>query len=207
MILGFAHLTRSVRQMDDAVAQAQEMGFALKSISRSVPSASAKWPLMSYRATMHDLALMQGRVALEIISHDTGSIESPASLSLDAGSGRIALRVRDVRTECRFLSQALPCTSSSDGIDVRGAFPAWSACFQVVEDEGAPLLPPLDVEGYSCLAFYSNSPEADARRLTALGAHDATGQFAVAVNGRNLNIVLLRSPGGAILELVKVNRQ
>jgi hypothetical protein len=207
MILGFAHLTRSARRIDEAVAQAQMAGFELKSVARSVPSASAKWPLMTYRPTLHDLALMQGIVALEVISHETGSIEAPASLSLNAESGRIELRARDVRIECQFMSQAFPCSLSADEIDIRGAFPAWSARLKVVGDAGAPALPPLDVEGYSCLAFYSNSPEEDAQRFVALGARDATDQFAVTVNGRNLNIVMLRSPGGTILELVKVNRQ
>jgi hypothetical protein len=207
MILGFAHLTRTTSQIDDVIAQIQGMGFELKSLSRSVPSSPAKWPLMAHRATMHDLAMMQGGLAVEIIGHDTGSVQRPAALALDAENELIVVRVRDVSVEREFMSHALPCTSNADEIAIRGAFPTWSARLRLVEDAGAPIAPPLDVEGFSCLAFYSNSPTEDVRRLIAWGACDATDQFGITVNGRDMNIVMLRSPGGAILELVKVNRQ
>jgi hypothetical protein len=207
VILGFAHLTRSVGRIDDVVAQTQGMGFELKSLARSVPSSPAKWPLLAHRATLHDLAFMQGCLALEIIGHDTGSVQGPAVLALNAENGLIMLRVRDVSAECEFMSHAFPCTSNADEIEICGAFPAWSARLRVVEDASAPILPPLDVEGFSCLAFYSNSLTEDIRRLLALGARDATDQFGITVNGRDMSVVMLRSPGGAILELVKVNRQ
>jgi len=206
MILGFAHLTRSTGRMDEVVAQAQRNGFNLKNLVRSVPSAPAKWPLMTHRATMHDLALLQGCCALEIIGHDTGSVQGPAALTLDAENGLIMLRVRDAGSETAFMSQAFPCAATAGQIEIRGAFPAWSACLRIVPDASAPILPPLDVDGFSCLAFYSNSLTEDTRRLLDLGAHDATEQFGITVNRRDLTIVMLRSPGGIILELVKVNR-
>jgi hypothetical protein len=139
---------------------------------------------MTHRATMHDLALMQGCLALEIIGHDTGSVRGPATLALDAENGLIMLRVRDVGSECAFMSRAFPCASTANQIE----------------------MPPLDVEGFSCLAFYSNDLAEDTRRLLDLGAHDSTEQFGITVNRRDLSIVMLRSPGGVILELVKVNR-
>jgi hypothetical protein len=207
MILGFAHLTRSTGQIDDAIAQMQGTGFELKSLSRFVPSSPAKWPLMAHRATMHDLAMLQGRLALEIIGHDTGSVKVPAALELDGENKSITVRVRDLSTESDFMSQAFRCPSNAGEIEIRGAFPTWSARLRLVEDATAPMLPPLDVEGFSCLAFYSNNPAEDVQRLLALGAHDATDQFGITVNGRDMSIVMLRSPGGTILELVKVNRQ
>jgi hypothetical protein len=63
---------------------------------------------------------------------------------------------------------------------------------------------PLDLEGLSCLAFLSTSPDEDAEALRAHGARDVTGSFRVTVNGRRLRVLMLRSPTGIPIELVKV---
>jgi hypothetical protein len=206
VILGFAHLALNTGQIDQAIASFQETGFVLRSVHRMVPSAIAKWPLLTLPAKQHDLALMDGNIVLEIISHDTGSVEGAAVLGFDVETGLITLRSRNAARERDFFSSALPCAETDGLIEIRGAFPAWRARLQVVEDATAPTLPPLDIDGFSCLAFYSSNITEDSRRLIALGARDVTGQFVVTVNDRDLSIVMLRSPGGAILELVKVNR-
>ena len=91
-------------------------------------------------------------------------------------------------------------------IEIRGAFPKWSAQLRLVENKSAPQCQPLDIEGYSCLAFYSNNILEDVQRLVGLGAGSATEEFAVDLSGRRVNVAMLRSPGGAILELLRVNR-
>ena len=207
MILGFAHLTYSTDRIDQIIKGLQQEGFLLTSIHRMVPSSVAKWPLMARPARMHDLALMQGPLALEIVSHDTGSVESSVTLGCDVASRTINLRVRDTCIEREFMSRALPCKSKDHSIEVYGAFPGWSVSLKIAEDLSAPLLPPLDVEGFSCLAFYSNNPVKDCQRLVALGARHPTEEFAITLDRRDLSIVMLRSPGGVVIELVKVNRQ
>jgi hypothetical protein len=207
MILGFAHLTYCTDRIDQIVERLEQEGFLLNSIHRMVPSSFAKWPLMARPARMHDLALMKGPLAIEIVGHDTGSDQSPAVLGCDVGSRAINLRVRDAFIEREFMSRALPCKSEDDSIEVHGAFPGWSASLRIAEDSSAPLLPPLDVEGFSCLAFYSNNLVEDCQRLVALGARHATEEFGITLDRRDLSIVMLRSPGGIIIELVRVKRQ
>ena len=61
-----------------------------------------------------------------------------------------------------------------------------------------------DVEGLSCLAFLSTAPEADAETILAEGGREPTAPFALTVNGRRLRVLMLRSPEGTPIELVKV---
>lgn len=206
MILGFAHLTFGTRQFDRATELFQKSGFVLKDAYRSVPSAPAKWPLMAHHAKKHDLALLMGSVGVEIVSHDTGSIDGPAMLDFDPHSGVITLNSRDIVREGEFIAQSLPCMEVDGRIEIRGAFPKWSAQLRLVENKSAPQCQPLDIEGYSCLAFYSNNIREDVQRLVGLGAGSATEEFAVDLSGRRVNVAMLRSPGGAILELLRVNR-
>jgi len=207
MILGFAHLTLGAAQVDKAVGRLLERGFSLKSSHRGIPSAAAKWPLMARRAKSHDLVLMSGGVAVEIVSHDTGSVTTGAVLDFSAESGQVILRVEHVARERDFLLASLSCVANEGIIEVRGAFPSWNVRLELVADSAVPALPPLDIEGFSCLAFYSNNIREDIARLLALGARDATDEFEINLNGRALSIAMLRSPGGAILELIKAKRQ
>jgi hypothetical protein len=183
------------------------MGYALQSVHRDIASDPAKWSLMARPAMTHDLALMRGTPAIEVVCHDTGCIGGSAVLDFEAGAGLVQLRVRDLDLERGFFAQSLPCNVTGDVIEIRGAFPAWSMNLKLVADAAAPVLPLLDVDGFSCLAFYSNNVGEDCQRLVALGARDATEEFEIELDGRNMSIVMLRSPGGAILELVKVNRR
>jgi hypothetical protein len=206
VILGFAHLTFGTNQFDRTTKLFQKSGFVLKDTHRSVSSAPAKWPLMAHRAKRHDLALLTGSVAVEIVSHDTGSINGPTMLDFDPQSGVITLNSRDISRESEFLAQSLPCVEVDGQIEIRGAFPRWSARLRLIENRSAPNCQPLDIEGYSCLAFYSNNIGEDVQRFVGLGAESATEEFAVDLTGRRVSVVMLRSPGGTILELLRVNR-
>jgi hypothetical protein len=207
VILGFAHLTLSTRQLERSIELFQTAGFVLKETYHSVPSSAAKWPLMAHKASRHTLVLLNGRVPIEIVSHDTGSVDSPGMLAFDPGGGTITLRSSDVARDGAFIAKSLPCAITADGIRFHGVLPAWSAQIQLVEDETAPCAQPLDIEGYSCLAFYSTSISEDVERLVGLGAENATEEFAVELNNRRVGVAMMRSPGGAIIELIKVSRR
>ena len=207
MILGFSHLTFGTRNFDQAMRNFQSMGFVPTSIYRSVRSAPAKWPLMTQPAQKHDLALLKRSLTVEIVSHDTGSVDRPPVLDFDSTAGDIMLRVQDARRELDFLEKVLPCTRAGDRIAIHGAFPTWSARLRLVEDRSGPHSQPLDIEGYSSLAFYSNNIEEDVRCFVELGAGNATEEFFVELNGRRIGVAMLRSPGGVILELLRINRQ
>ncbi len=62
---------------------------------------------------------------------------------------------------------------------------------------------PLDSAGFTCLAMFSNDLEADLQRADSNGARWLSAPFALEVNHKHLRIGLLRTPGGAICELLQ----
>lgn len=92
----------------------------------------------------------------------------------------------------------------------RGRFispiPAW--CLDVVLMESRDPLPRpvLDAPGFPCLALLSTDARKDEERLLQSGGSDSTGLFEVGIDGKKLQVVVLRAPGGELVELIQVSR-
>jgi hypothetical protein len=201
MILGFAHLTRSTATPDAVIA-----GFARDVTLRrkAVPSAPEKWPLLDRKAKSHELALLAGSPAIEVVSHDTGAVDAPSRLELDAARSEIRVKVRDQAAIGRFFAEGLGFQNDNGALRFNSRFPQWSVTVRLDTDAAAPLDPPLDLEGWSCLAFYVTNPEADAAHLRKLGARDETPVFPADWSGSRMSITMLRDPEGTVIELIKI---
>jgi hypothetical protein len=208
MILGFAHLAFSTADADTAVAAFGRRGLTIGAAYRKVPSNPAKAPLLGRPAASHDLILLSGSIAVEVVSHDTGTAPGRAKLDLESDDRTIALRVRRVAREREFLTESLGCVAGEDGatLAVRGPFPGWRATLRLVEDAEAPEMPVLDIDWFSCLGFYSTNLQEDMARLLETGARHATKAFNVKLGDREMEILMLRSPDGIVIELIKVIR-
>lgn len=205
MILGFSHLTHATTFAADAVAVWEKQGWTRSWVASGIESAPEKWPLMERQAKLHDLHFLEGPIRLEVISHDTGSVAASARLSLSADHGVIAVRARDPERENAFFRSGLRCLPQQDGsLAFTARIPSWSVAIRVQQDADAPVDPPLDVDGLSCIAFLSTSPEADAEAMVACGGRSITNAFRLNVNGRQLKVLMLRSPEGTLIELVKI---
>ena len=190
MILGFAHTTEN---HPSAPAWATHRG---------VPSPREKWPLMSRKATRHDLALTNW--GIEIVAYDTGVIGSPGRLSLSDDVGTIAVSSRDTQKESKFFCGGLGFQEPEIGrLFLSSVVPKWRFRLDIVEDSGAPVDPPLDIDGRCALAFYSSDVEADRYRALMAGGRDPTDPFTVKLD-REMKIIMLRSPEGTIIELIEV---
>jgi hypothetical protein len=205
MILGFSHLTHATTSAVDAVAAWEAQGWTRSWMAAGIDSAPEKWPLMERHARLHDLHFLEGPVRVEVISHDTGSVAAAARLGISADRRFIEVRARDSELEKAFFCTALRCVQQQDGsLALAARIPSWSVAIRIQEDADAPLDPPLDVDGLSCLAFLSTSPEADAEAMIACGGRSVTPPFRLSVNGRQLKVLMLRSPEGTLIELVKI---
>lgn len=204
MILGFAHLTRSTAQPDLVIAAFEREGMALTARRKDVASAPEKWPLLDRQARSHELALLSGAPAVEVVSHDTGTVAAPSRLDRDVTHSEIHIKVRDVAAVKSFFVEGLGFRESDGALRLDGRFPQWSATVRLDAKADAPLDPPLDVEGWSCLAFYVTNPEADAAHLRAKGGRDCTAPFQVQWQGGRMGITMLRDPEGTIIELIKI---
>lgn len=205
MILGFSHLTHATGDAAAAMEGWRARGWTPAWSALGVESAPEKWPLMAHPARSHDLHLLDGPVRVEVIAHDTGSAPVAGRLRLPDGASVVEIATRDLEAERRFLREALRfADGEGDVMTFSGRMPSWSVAVRPVLDAAAPLDPPLDVEGLSCLAFLSTAPEDDAEAMRAFGARDVGRSFRVTVNGRRLRVLMLRSPDGTPIELVKV---
>jgi hypothetical protein len=197
VILGFAHITKNVPV--ELLADA------------GVPSAPEKWPLMARRATAHRLTLQKiADVPVELVEYDTGAVEKPSRLSLNAGLICVVARER---SEMSFLCVGVGFCLRTEGmmggakdayiLHLESAVQSWRAKVCVALREDAPIDPPLDIAGYAALAFYSSDVEADRDHLLKHGGRTPTEPFTVTLD-REMKVVMLRSPEGTIIELIQV---
>jgi hypothetical protein len=193
MILGFAHITKN------------RSGFPFDEGQPRVVSAPEKWPLMARRATSHRLFKHNWHdLSEEVIDYDTGTIEHPGRLDV-VGGPYIIVRARESSAEHDFLRDGFGFEFGSlvGSLELNGRFAQWDAKVIVSRDQGAPVDPPLDIEGYAALAFYCSDVEADLAHLLKHGGRTPTEPFTVKLN-REMKIVMLRSPEGTIIELIQV---
>lgn len=204
MILGFSHLIHATADAEKAISYWSERGWTRAWDARGVRSAPEKWPLMACPAEEHDLHLLDGPVRIEVVAHDTGASRGVERLRFCEDPAIVVLTSDAPERERRFFREGLRFGDGADDVlTFSGRLPGWSLSVRpILVTETAE--PPLDLEGLSCLAFLSTAPEEDAEALRAHGARDVTGSFRVTVNGRRLRVLLLRSPTGILIELVKV---
>ncbi len=193
MILGFAHVSIGCEWGTEFLT------------SYGVPSSRKKWPFLVNRPATHDLVVdFPGLVPIELVMYDTGLIKSPTRIRIRERNC-IEIRARDDEAEMRFLAPLGIWVNRI--IRIGSHIKRWRSDIWVHKDEQAPVDPPLDVYGCSSIAFYSTDPDGDAQKLIAAGGRDYTGVFKMFLNGKLLNIAMLRSPEGTPIELVKIVKE
>ena len=65
----------------------------------------------------------------------------------------------------------------------------------------------LDSDGYTCCAFLTNNLEEDLAQAKLMGAQDSLRPFQLELNKQYLDVVMFRTPGGAICELIQINKE
>ena len=192
MILGFAHITSNVRT---GVIQDHP----------SIPNPPEKWPLMARHATSHRLVVGE---RVELVEYDTGVVEKDGSIEEQASrvgvfGCEIAMRMRDLDTEYGFFIRGLGFTPEVGRLYLSSSFEGWRVRILTWVDQRSPIDPPLDLAGYTALAFRSTDVEADRDHLLKHGGRTPTEPFTVTLD-RKMKIIMLRSPEGTIIELIQV---
>jgi hypothetical protein len=204
MILGFAHLAVSAANIEDETSRWIQSGWVLRDLFRRVPSAPEKWALLASRPQSHDLAILHGTPPIEVVVHDSGTVEGAARLTLGS-EGKVTVLARDALTEQVFFCRGLGFESTGGNLlKLNSRFEQWRINLMVKPSKSSPLDPPLDLCGFGCLAFYSTDVVADSKRLLERGGHDATEPFDIKLGDRRMTVLMLRSPEGTIIELIKI---
>jgi len=94
---------------------------------------------------------------------------------------------------------------SSPHLRFTSPVPAWSIDLLLIADAhlGSDAHA-IDDAGFNCVSLVSNNIKADRDRLLSLGATAATDPFTLQVNGKTLQLSLLRGPSGEPLELLSL---
>jgi hypothetical protein len=125
------------------------------------------------------------------------------------GLRSVVLPIDDVASEAEFWTRGLGARPQTTGRDFArltyaGPVSQWRIELILVagQAEGTWM---LDQLGFPCLALLSNAIDKDLAKAVAAGGHDDR-TFSVTVNRKPLDVALLRSPNGAIVELLQVRR-
>jgi len=126
----------------------------------------------------------------------------------------VLLETSQLDASVRFWTEGLGFKASASGnVDGRrwsglkfiSPVPAFNLDLVLVEASGAANTSQLDRAGFPCVALLSNNLAADLEK-PALKTHPAES-FSLSVNGKFLNIALLRGPSGEIVELIEPERK
>lgn len=192
MILGFAHVTVGVEW------------YNWPNEVRGVPSSPLKWVFTANRPKYHDLVVGQGGIVpIEMVNYDTGLEHHPSRIRV-MGEAYLHVLARNRDVELAFLSKLGVVEGRL--VAVRSQIKRWCVDIYVDERESAPLNPPIDIYGYSALAFYSSNLVDDRQMMIDSGGRDATPIFDVMVGRRKFDVCMMRSYEGTAIELLSVRQ-
>jgi hypothetical protein len=137
--------------------------------------------------------------------------DRPNALSIQA----VMLPVADLRAAERFWAKGLRCHLIDRGtgtgrpwlrMRVNSPIAAWSLNLIISEEAPINHPPSFDDDGFTCLALLTNRLEADCEASLASGAIPVTGVFNIEVEGKSLDIAILRGPNKELIELIQFQR-
>jgi hypothetical protein len=200
LILGFAHLAVNTASLQATEPGWLERGYAREALYPDVTNHPSKRSFTGDYQPLHSLLLMKGAGlwSLELTEHGPTQGHNEQLLWQPE---HIDVRVPDPEAFQRFLTQGLGLRAEDDGkLHLRRNLPGWSCALRIKQADTAAVR--LDAEGPTALAFYSNRPAEDAQALLDLGASDCSGLFDLCLGGLTMSIILMRAPGGPLLELI-----
>ena len=204
MILGFGHVTLHTDDVDRSIAQ---LAIQVNTVYRDWPSAFEKTPLLSRAVERHDLVLLENLPAIEVVRHVGAFTQRSGRIDINEELSRLSVQCRNVEVEKKFFMTGIGFKEVDNGsLQFKSVIPQWTVTIDLVENYDAEIDPLLDVNGYSCLAFYVTDLEKDLKKLLGGGGRCPTKVFDVALGERRMSVLMLRSPEGTIIELIKVNK-
>jgi hypothetical protein len=230
LIVDISHLGVCAHDIESSLPSLEACGFEPVFKEVALANRPEKRPLLRHYSPLHDIALFKHRASglhLELIEYETvhdttakhfpitvgGRMKVPdAAKHLIACNGRddeftAKIAVSDLQAELTFLQKGLGfklVEESSTAATLEKVSIISKTRFNLVVHQCARRdeVSYLDDAGSRFLSLLTTNVENDAKTLLRLGGSGATEPFSVEVNGRELRIVLLRSPGGAFIELL-----
>ena len=83
-------------------------------------------------------------------------------------------------------------------------FKRWALDFVLIETNAGQTRAMLDAPGFRCLALITTDLRADLKKMMKAGGTEATEPFNLLLNGKMLQVALLRGPSDEIVELIEL---
>lgn len=206
MILGLDHIALSAGNLDEALASLDgERLFEL----RGLPNPPEKGTILAHHQDSHDLALVRPSQGprLELTCHGPG-LAGPVGPYSIADGGVVRLACPDPASERDFWIRGMSFAPGTSSTAARLTRPVAAWCCDIAFANGPDASrSTLDSPGHACAAFLVSSLEKDIAQAVAAGAHRETPAFRLVVNGNDLTIAFFRSPCGALVEFVQMERK
>lgn len=207
MILGIDHLALSVDATEKAKNELEEAGFICSFMEYNIANHAAKKNLLTHYQSTHDIGFFRPKnsgISIEITNH--GSIADTFA-PYHYSSHYIELKTSHMQKDIEFWKKVFQFKQEKeDTLKFNSLIPNWSCAVKFSEDKNFHLAA-LDSKGYSCLAFLTNNIENDTKIAKDAGGYDFITPISIRVNQRHLNIIMFRTPGGAICELIQIMKQ
>ena len=128
----------------------------------------------------------------------------------------VLIPVGDLGAAERFWTQGLGCRvmksgSLDDGsgwlqVAFKTPIPGWYLEVILLAHNGAVETPYIDDPGFPCLALITNKLAKDTTKLREMGGREVSDVFHMVMNEKQLNILVLRAPGGELIELIEFGK-
>lgn|SRR3990167_1365439 len=204
MILGIDHIALSVNDTDQAKRKLEALGFSSLFVEFNISNDVAKKHLLKEYRANHDVGIFLSKkegVSVEIVNHGL-TVDTDAPYSYH--DNYIELETADVNSEKTFWKSIFRFQETAqDTLVFKSPVRRWSCTIKLRETKLLKQYT-LDSRGYTCLAFLTNNLAEDVSAAEKGGASDILTPFSLTVNKQLLNITMLRTPGGAICELIKI---
>jgi len=200
VILGFAHLSVNVDDLDLAETEWLGRGYVRQAVFRKIPNPPGKQLYRDPHPAVHDLMLLggEGLWPIELTCH---GVTAGKNSVLHWTREVIEIYCADPVAAAKFLVAGLGFRQMENGWLVSESLvKGWSCRLEIKKADVPPAS--LNASGATCLAFYCTRPNIDAEVLMKLGASDYTGVFDLKVGDRDMSIAMLRTPFGILLELI-----
>ena len=151
----------------------------------------------------------------DVVGGPVGSMNIPLSFARGSGETGGILSIKSVTEnvgrELEFWCAALGCCKGAHSVSApthwvmatfASPFPQWRANLLFVEGEPVPH-PQMDSPGSTCLSILVKDLEETAETARGAGALSVSDSFEIEVDGKVLEIVIVRTPSGAIVELME----
>lgn len=203
MILGIDHLALSVSSTEKAKNELEKDGFICSFMEYNVENNAAKKKLLRHYQSTHDIGFFRptnGGVPVEITNH--GFIADTFA-PYQYLSQYIEIKTSNIQEDIIFWKKVFKFKQEDSVLKFNSMVPSWSCAVKFLEDKKSPPAM-LDSKGYSCLAFLTSNIEDDTQLAKETGAFDFITPMSLKVNQRQLKVIMFRTPGGAICELIQI---